>query len=66
MYAFMDVRAAMKQEERCRAEEEVKKIRAFNPAIDERLGRAIEDQKRREAQRAKISRCISLEIKKEG
>jgi hypothetical protein len=64
MYAFMDARAAMKQEERRRAEEEDGQMRAFNAAIDERLGRAIEDQKRREAQRAKISQRIALEIKK--
>jgi hypothetical protein len=64
MYSFMDTRARMKEEERRRAEEEDSQIRAFNVAIDERLNRAIDDQKRREAQRSRISQKIALEIKR--
>jgi hypothetical protein len=64
MYAFMDARAKMKEEEKRRDEEENLRLRAFNAAIDERLSRAIDEQKRREAQRAKITQRIALEIKK--
>jgi hypothetical protein len=64
MYAFMDARARMKQEERKRAEEEDAQVRAFIAAVDERLNRALDEQKRREEQRAKISQKIALDIKR--
>jgi hypothetical protein len=64
MYAFMDARARMKEEERKKAEDEDAQIRAFNAAIDDRLNRAIDEQKRREAQRMNILQRIALEIKR--
>jgi hypothetical protein len=64
MYDFMAARARMREEERLLAEEEDRKMKAFNTAIDERLERALADQKRREATRAKIAQKIALDIKR--
>jgi hypothetical protein len=64
MYEFMMARARMREEERLMAEEEDRKMKTFNTAIDERLGRALADQKRREAIRAKIAQKIALEVKR--
>jgi hypothetical protein len=64
MIDFMDARRIMKAEEDQAAAEELAKLRAFNVSVDERLARAIEDQKRREQQRAKIAQRIALEVKR--
>jgi hypothetical protein len=63
MYDFMAARARMREEERALEEDDDKRMKAFNVAIDERLERAIADQKRREANRAKIAQKIALDIK---
>jgi hypothetical protein len=64
MNEFMAARAQMKAEEARLAAEEDAKLRAFNASVDERLGRAIEEQRRREAQRARIAQKIALEVKR--
>jgi hypothetical protein len=64
MYSFKAAREQMKAEEARIAEEEDKKLKSFNASIDDRLERAIQEQKRREAQRAKIAMRIALEVKR--
>jgi DNA polymerase III gamma/tau subunit len=64
MEAFMEARRRMKEDERLADEEEDRRMRAFIASVDERLERAKQEQKRRNAQREGIARRIALDIRR--
>ena len=62
MADFMAARERLKAEEKRMEEEENQKMKSFSAAVDERLERAKEEQRRRDAQRQGIAERIAGEI----
>lgn len=63
---FLRQRALLKEAERRREEEEKRKIDQFIQDVDERLARAQEEQKRRDAQQARVAAGIGQEIRRQN
>ncbi|OHT03120.1 hypothetical protein TRFO_06767 [Tritrichomonas foetus] len=64
MNNFMAARERLKAEERRLEEEENQKMKTFSAAVDERLQRAQEEQRRRDAQRQGIAERIANDIRR--